>query len=43
METSIDNCSDVDALETLLTYTNTGTEEDPVITRPLGEFPKEVV
>ena len=43
METSIDNCSDVDALETLLTYTNTGTEEDPVITRPLGEFPDEVV
>ena len=43
METSIDNCSDVDALETLLTYTNTGTEENPVITRPLGEFPKEVV
>jgi hypothetical protein len=26
-----------------LTYTNTGTEENPVITRPLGEFPKEVV
>ena len=43
METSIDNCADVDALKTLLTYTNTGTEEDPVITRPLGEFPDEVV
>ena len=43
METSIDNCSDVAALETLLTYTNTGTEDDPVITRPLGEFPDEVV
>jgi len=43
IETSIDGCSDVAALETLLTYTNTGTEDDPVITRPLGEFPKEVV
>ena len=43
METSIDNCSDIDALITLLTYTNTGTEEDPVFTRPLGEFPDEVV
>ena len=43
METQIDGCSDVDALITLLTYTNTGTEENPVITRPLGEFPAEVV
>ena len=43
METSIDNCSDIDALITLLTYTNTGTKEDPVFTRPLGEFPDEVV
>ena len=43
METQIDGCSDVDALITLLTYTNTGTEENPVITRPLGEFPDEVV
>ena len=43
METSIDGCSDIDALITLLTYTNTGTKEDPVFTRPLGEFPDEVV
>jgi hypothetical protein len=35
METAIDNCSDVAALETLLSY-KTGT-------RPLGEFPDEVV
>ena len=35
METAIDNCADVDALETLLSY-KTGT-------RPLGEFPDEVV
>ena len=40
METSIDNCSDVDALITLLTYTK---QEDGSVTRPLGEFPKEVV
>ena len=35
METAIDNCADVAALETLLSY-KTGT-------RPLGEFPDEVV
>ena len=35
METAIDNCSDIAALETLLSY-KTGT-------RPLGEFPDEVV
>ena len=39
METAIDNASDVDALKTLYEYTNTGTEADPVFTRPLGEFP----
>ena len=38
METMID-ASDVDALKTLYEYTNTGTEADPVFTRPLGEFP----
>ena len=40
METSIDNCSDVDALITLLTYT---TDSEGVTSRPLGEFPDEVV
>ena len=39
MQTQIDNASDVDDLATLFTYTNTGTEENPVYTRPLGEFP----
>ena len=39
METAIDGASDVDALKTLYEYTNTGTEENPVFTRPLGEFP----
>jgi hypothetical protein len=39
MCTAIDNAADVDALAALYTYTNTGTEESPVYTRPLGEFP----
>jgi len=39
METAIDNCTTVDELKTLYEYTNTGTEVDPVFTRPLGEFP----
>jgi hypothetical protein len=42
METAIDNASDVDALATLYAYVNTGTEENPVMERPLGEFPEEV-
>ena len=40
MCTAIDNASDIDALITLYKYTNTGTEEEPVFTRPLGEFPE---
>ena len=36
----IDGAADVDALAALYTYTNTGTEEEPVFTRPLGEFPE---
>ena len=39
METQIDNCTTVDELKALYEYTNTGTEENPVITRPLAEFP----
>ena len=39
METAIDTASDVDALATLYEYVNTGTEENPVMERPLGEFP----
>ena len=39
MCTSIDNAADVDALATLYEYVNTGTEESPVMERPLGEFP----
>ena len=40
MCTQIDNAADVDALAALYAYTNTGTEENPVYTRPLGEFPE---
>ena len=39
METAITNASDTLALETLYTYVNTGTKENPVIERPLGELP----
>jgi hypothetical protein len=42
METQIDNCTTVDELKALYEYTNTGTESDPVLTRPLAEFPKEI-
>ncbi len=42
METLIDACSTVDELATLYQYVNTGTEENPVMERPLGEFPEAV-
>ena len=40
METAIDNAADVDALATLYEYVNTGTEENPVMEKPLGEWPE---
>ena len=40
METSIDACSTVEELITLLSYT---TNDAGVSSRPLGEFPDEVV
>ena len=40
METAITNAIDTPALETLYTYTE---QEDGTVTRPLGEFPKEVI
>jgi hypothetical protein len=43
MENAINNCTTVDELKTLYEYTNTGTEQNPVMTRPLPEFPKEVI
>ena len=42
MESKIDVCSTVDELAALYEYVNTGTEENPVMARPLGEFPEEV-
>ena len=39
-ETAITNASDTPALETLYAYVNTGTEENPVYERPLGELPR---
>jgi hypothetical protein len=36
---AIDAVADVDALAALYEYTNTGTEESPEFTRPLGEWP----
>jgi len=42
MESKIDACSTVDELATLYEYVNTGTEEEPVMERPLGEFPEAV-
>jgi len=43
MEAMIDACTTVDELKALYEYVNTGTEEDPVMTRPLPEFPKEEI
>jgi hypothetical protein len=40
METQIDACNTVDELKSLYEYTE---QEDGSFTRPLGEFPKEVV
>ena len=40
METQIDGAADAAAMQALYTYTNTGTEESPEYTRPLGEWPK---
>ena len=40
MESQIDACTDVDELKALYEYT---TQEDGVQTRPLAEFPEEVV
>jgi hypothetical protein len=42
MESKINACSTVDELAALYEYVNTGTEENPVMERPLGEFPEAV-
>jgi hypothetical protein len=40
METMINNCTTVDELKALYEYTNTGTEQNPVMTRPIGRISK---
>lgn len=40
METKIDACNSVDELKSLYEYTE---QDDGSVTRPLGEFPKEVI
>ena len=42
MEALIDASSTVDELAALYQYVNTGTVENPVMERPLGEFPEAV-
>jgi len=39
-ETQINACTTVEELKALYSYVNTGTEQSPIYTRPLVEFPK---
>ena len=39
-ETQINACTTVEELKALYEYVNTGTEQSPIYTRPLAEFPK---
>ena len=39
-ETQINACTTVEELKALYDYVNTGTEQSPIYTRPLAEFPK---
>ena len=39
-ETQINACATVEQLKSLYEYTNTGTEQSPIYTRQLAEFPK---
>jgi len=41
-ETQINACTTVEQLKSLFEYTNTGTEESPIYTRPIAEYPKEI-
>ena len=41
MQAQIDGAANVDALAALYTYVNTGTEENPVMEKPLGEWPTD--
>jgi len=42
-ETQINACTTVEQLKALYEYVNTGTEQSPIYTRPLAEYPKEVI
>ena len=39
-ETQINACTTVEQLKALYEYVNTGTEQSPIYTRPLAEYPK---
>ena len=39
-EIQINACTTVEQLKSLYEYTNTGTEQSPIYTRPLAEFPR---
>ena len=41
MQAQIDGAANVDALAALYVYDNTGTEENPVMEKPLGEWPTD--
>jgi hypothetical protein len=41
-EAQIKACTTAEQLKSLYEYTNTGTEESPIYTRPLAEYPKEI-
>ena len=41
-EAQINACTTAEQLKALYEYTNTGTEESPIYTRPLAEYPKEI-
>jgi hypothetical protein len=41
-EEQIKACTTAEQLKSLFEYTNTGTEESPIYTRPLAEYPKEI-
>jgi len=43
MESMINACGTIEDLKRLYDYVNTGTEQNPVMTRPLGEWPEEVI
>ena len=41
MQAQVDGAANIDALAALYAYVNTGTEENPVMERPLGEWPTD--